>query len=182
MSGATDGAVNGAVSGAGNGAVGGAGNGARSGPRPPGRLARAGDEGFATVLAAAAVGVLVCLLGLALALGAATLARHRAEAAADLGALAAARDVVTGADVACARAAEVVRGNGALLVACSVDGWTVTVVTSVPCGCVPSVSGDAAGRARAGPVAAPGTPVGAAAVTAGDRPSRGPGRAEGGPG
>jgi secretion/DNA translocation related TadE-like protein len=105
------------------------------------------------VLAAAAVGVLVLLLGLGLQVGAATLARHRAETAADLGALAGAREVVRGRDVACARAQAVVAGNGARLVACSVEGWAVVVVAATSCVCVPSVSGDAAGRARAGPVA-----------------------------
>jgi secretion/DNA translocation related TadE-like protein len=82
-----------------------------------GRRAPPDDAGTATVLAAAAVGVLVLLLGLGLQVGAATLARHRAETAADLGALAGAREAVRGRDVACARADAVVAGNGARLVA-----------------------------------------------------------------
>jgi secretion/DNA translocation related TadE-like protein len=130
-----------------------------------GRRRAPADAGAATVLAAAAVGVLVLLLGLGLQVGAATLARHRAETAADLGALAGAREVVRGRDVACARAGEVVAGNAARLVACSVDGWSVTVITAAACGCVPSVSGDAAGRARAGPVTAEHPPSGRPAVT-----------------
>ncbi|MFC5139566.1 Rv3654c family TadE-like protein [Actinomycetospora rhizophila] len=141
-----------------------------------------GDAGSATVLAAAAVGVLVCLLGLGLQLGAATLARHRAEAAADLAALAGAREAVRGADVACARAGEIAAGNDARLVACAVEGWTVRVITAAPCRCLPSVSGDATGRARAGPVAVAGPPSGPGGVTRGDREVNVPGRAEGGPG
>ncbi|MHC1563472.1 Rv3654c family TadE-like protein [Actinomycetospora sp. C-140] len=137
---------------------------------------------MATVLAAAAVGVLVLLLGLGLQLGAATLARHRAEAAADLAALAAARAVVEGVDVACERASTVAAGNGARVLACTARGWTVTVVAAAPCRCVPSVSGDATGRARAGPVAVGDAPTGTAAVTAGDQAPLDPGRAEGGPG
>ena len=54
------------------------------------------DPGYATVFAAAAVGVLVLLLGLGLQVGAAVLARHRAETAADLAALAGAREAVAG--------------------------------------------------------------------------------------
>ncbi|GAA4875832.1 Rv3654c family TadE-like protein [Actinomycetospora straminea] len=118
------------------------------------------DAGAATVLAAAAVGVLVLLLGLGLQLGAATLARHRAEAAADLAALAGAREAVRGADVACARAGDVAQRNDARLLACSVEGWSVIVSTATRCGCLPSVSGDATGRARAGPVTAGGAPSG----------------------
>ncbi|MEJ2886459.1 Rv3654c family TadE-like protein [Actinomycetospora aeridis] len=140
------------------------------------------DDGSATVLAAAAVGVLVCLLGLGLQLGAATLARHRAESAADLAALAGAREAVRGADVACGRAAGIAAGNGARLVSCAVEGWTVIVVTASPCGCLPSVSGDATGRARAGPVAQGTTPSGVPAMTGGDREVNVPGRAEVGPG
>jgi secretion/DNA translocation related TadE-like protein len=127
------------------------------------------DGGSATVLAAAAVGVLVCLLGLGLQLGAATLARHRAEDAADLAALAGAHEAVRGADVACARAGAVAQGNGARLVDCVIEGWAVAVIAVVPCRCVPSVSGDAAGRARAGPAAPLGDPSGAPPVTGGDR-------------
>lgn len=148
----------------------------------PGGRRAVDDAGSATVLAAAAVGVLVCLLGLGLQLGAATLARHRAESAADLAALAAARDAVRGADVACERAREIAAGNGARLVDCEVEGWAVRVITATPCGCVPSVSGEATGRARAGPAAPGGPPSGPPWVTAGDREMNGPGRAEGGPG
>lgn len=140
------------------------------------------DAGTATVLAAAAVGVLVLLLGLGLQVGAATIARHRAESAADLGALAGARAVVRGRDVACGRAEAVVAGNGARLVACSVEGWTVVVDTATSCGCVPSVSGDATGRARAGPVAGVVPPSGRPPVTGGDRWVEDPGRAEPVPG
>ena len=147
-----------------------------------GRRGPPDDAGTGTVLAAAAVGVLVLLLGLGLQVGAATLARHRAETAADLGALAGAREVVRGRDVACARADAVVAGNGARLVVCTVEGWSVTVITTTSCGCVPSVSGDAAGRARAGPVAGVVSPGGFPPVTAGDRWAAAPGRAEPGSG
>jgi secretion/DNA translocation related TadE-like protein len=128
------------------------------------------DRGSATVLTAAAVGVLVLLLGLGLQLGAVTLARHRAETAADLAALAGAHEAVRGTDVACDRAGTIATGNGARWVDCRVDGWAVTVVAGVSCRCMPSVSGDATGRARAGPVALGGAPSGTATVTGGDGP------------
>jgi secretion/DNA translocation related TadE-like protein len=130
------------------------------------------------VLAAAAVGVLVLLLGLGLQLGAAVLARHRAEAAADLAALAAAREVVMGVDVACARGGEIAAAHGARTLSCTASGWSVTVVVAVTCGCVPSVSADAVGRARAGPAAADAGPETASGDSV-QPPSSFVGRAEG---
>jgi secretion/DNA translocation related TadE-like protein len=70
------------------------------------------------------------LLMLVLALGGAVTARHRAGAAADLAALAAAGDPATG----CASAARVAAANSARLVGCErlPDGsWLVTVVSPV---------------------------------------------------
>ena len=111
------------------------------------------DRGAATVVAAAAVGVLVLLLGLGLQLGAAVLARHRAESAADLAALAGAVDAVRGQDVACARARKVAASNGAVLESCEWHGWTLTARVTYPCTCALTVSGITVGRARAGPMA-----------------------------
>ncbi|BBU20638.1 hypothetical protein MYXE_04270 [Mycobacterium xenopi] len=51
------------------------------------------------------VAVLLCVTGGGAYLGSVVVARHRAQAAADLAALAAAARVSAGADVACARAA-----------------------------------------------------------------------------
>lgn len=133
------------------------------------------ERGAATVMAAAAVGVLVLLLGLGLQLGAATLARHRAETAADLAALAAAREAVRGEDLACARAGEVATANGAVLRSCRWSGWTVAVGTTAATRGVPSVIGDAEGRALAGPTVLGGHSDGVSSLTSGDRappPSR----------
>lgn len=118
------------------------------------------DDGLATVLAAVAVAVIVALLGLGVAVSGAVLARHRAESAADLAALAGASDAAGGTGPACGRAAEVARTNGAVLTSCTWRGWAVSVVVSRPCTCLPSVVGAAVGRARAGPVAVGGTPSG----------------------
>lgn len=114
------------------------------------------DDGFATVLAAAVIAVTVVLLGLGVGLGGAILARHRAESAADLAALAGASEAVSGTETACGRADDVARTNGAVLTSCVWRGWVVAVVVSRPCHCLPSVAGSAVGRAQAGPTAADG--------------------------
>jgi len=83
----------------------------------------------------------------------AIVARHRAEAAADLGALAGAVRAAEGADAACARAGLLVAANGARLAGCRVDGLDVTVTADVdlPDGIGPAHATARAGPARAGP-------------------------------
>jgi secretion/DNA translocation related TadE-like protein len=112
------------------------------------------DSGIATIWAAGVVTVLVAMVVFGLDLAAATSGRHRAEAAADLAALAAASHVLDGEQVACAYAARVVHGMAARLVGCRVDGWDALVETEVtPALTLPGVR-DARGRARAGPAQA----------------------------
>jgi hypothetical protein len=66
---------------------------------------RAGDDrGVATVWAAGVIAVLMSLTLFGLHLGGAMLARHHAESAADLAALAAAGSVIAGERQACSRA------------------------------------------------------------------------------
>jgi len=115
----------------------------------PGRLH--GDAGSATVWVLA-TGLVVVLAAAALAaVGSATVARHRAQAAADLTALAAAQRAVEGETAACTRAAEVSALNGARLVACRLDGLDMIVtVDVVPAG--GAAWGAARASARAGPV------------------------------
>jgi secretion/DNA translocation related TadE-like protein len=76
-------------------------------------------------------------------------AHHRASAAADLAALAAAWHTWDGEAVACERAADVTARNGARLVACRLDGLdaVVTVVFLAGAGW-----GAVRASARAGPV------------------------------
>lgn len=116
-------------------------------PDPEGDI----DSGVATVWAAGAVTVLVAMLVFGLHLAAATSGRHRAEAAADLGALAAASHALDGEPVACAYAARVARGMTARLVSCRVAGWDALVETAVTPALAPPGTGEARGRARAGP-------------------------------
>ncbi len=80
------------------------------------------DRGSASVyvLAVSAVTLMVGLA--AVAVGTAVVTRHRAEAAADLGAIAAASAALRGQPGACAQAGEVVRANGAKLTGCRLVG------------------------------------------------------------
>jgi len=101
-------------------------------------------------------GVLVLLLGAALALASAAGAAHRARAAADLGALAAASSLQASGDAgaACARGAAIVSRNAAHQVSCLVAGdGSVTVVAERQVGL--ALPGATPGRAqitaRAGP-------------------------------
>src|SRR5690242_19734995 len=75
-------------------------------------------------------------------------ARHRAQSAADLGALAGAVRAVEGAGVACPAAERIVRANGARMVACRVEGLDVVVTAQVS---GPAGWGAAEQSARAGP-------------------------------
>ncbi len=112
------------------------------------------DRGSASVLVLG-VGLTVLLAGSAGAwVGAAVVARHQAETAADLGALAGAQRSVLGDRVACTRARRIVTANGGSVLACSVDGLDVTVRVGVG---PPGLAGRfslATATARAGPVRA----------------------------
>ena len=116
---------------------------------------RTRERGSATVLAAAMVAVLaVCLVG-AGGLLSAVVASHRARAAADMSALAAAGALLNPTRAPrdpCDVAAEIADRNGGRVRSCVVRGDTVTLKVVVP----PSVSvlGPAIARARAGPAAA----------------------------
>jgi secretion/DNA translocation related TadE-like protein len=100
------------------------------------------DRGSASVLLLA-IGSAVVAVGIGATLvGAAITDRHRAQVAADLGALAGARNAVDGAGIACERAGEIVAANGAGLVGCRVDGLDLVVTAQV---------GRARASARAGP-------------------------------
>jgi len=82
-------------------------------------------------------------------LGSAVVARHRAQAAADLAALAAAARLPAGADAACRRATAVARAMRADDVGCTVRGLDAVVSVKVA---VPLAGwGSAGAAARAGP-------------------------------
>lgn len=88
------------------------------------------DAGAGTLLMAGVIGFAGLLVCVTLALGQAVITRHRAGAAADLAALAAAAILTEGAagTSACAQAEVVARLNAGTLVACAVEpGGDVTV-------------------------------------------------------
>ncbi len=109
------------------------------------------ERGVATVYACLGVVILLAVTGLAVHLGAAALARQRAENGADLAALAGASAVLQGPDLACAAVVRVGAANGVEVQSCSVQGPEVLVTAFARAGAGP-FSGTATGRARAGPV------------------------------
>lgn len=126
-----------------------------SGPaiRPPESTVRAADRGVATVYACLGCVLLLIVTGLAAQVGAASLARQRAESAADLAALAGAARVLHGLDAACAAALDVASRNGVALRSCSVVGADVLVIVNAEIR-AGLLSGAATARARAGPAVA----------------------------
>ncbi len=102
-----------------------------------------------------------CAMVAGLGLGAAVAARHRAESAADLAALAAADRMLMDPAAACGEAARVARAQQARLTSCTVrSDWqqdSVEVSVEVPVsGLLFSGLPPARGRARAGPLFAAG--------------------------
>lgn len=112
---------------------------------------RAADRGAATVWAATAAALLLAVTALLLDVGSAVVARHRAQAAADLAALAAAGDPVEGERVACAAAERVVGGMDGRLAACALDGWNALVEVRVERSWSLLTRSTATARAHAGP-------------------------------
>ena len=133
------------------------------------------EDGGATVLAAAAVGAVVLLLTAAVVVVSVVHDVHRARAAADLAALAAAGPLVASGAASCPEGGSVARANGATLSRCEVlsDGSVaagVTVPLRVSAGWA-GLPGHAGARARAGVVtpAAMGTSGGPVLRTSGPR-------------
>ncbi|WP_328604982.1 flp pilus-assembly TadE/G-like family protein [Amycolatopsis sp. NBC_00345] len=115
---------------------------------------RRADEGVATVWTAIAVAALVWLGAAACWLGAAVAARHRVEAVADLGALAAAAHAADGPAKACDRAREVADHQGAEVTDCHWDKRDALVEVRATRTPVPGLPPPTA-HARAGPVGLP---------------------------
>ena len=101
-----------------------------------------------------AVGLVVVLFGgFGASIGAAVVARHRAQAAADLGALAAAVHALEGSDAACARAGAVVSANASRMVSCEVNGLEAVVTAESDAAGLAAMLRPARASARAGPAA-----------------------------
>jgi secretion/DNA translocation related TadE-like protein len=100
-----------------------------------------------------AVGLTVVAVGVfGASVGAAVVARHQAQAAADLGALAAAVHAVEGQEAACARATAIVTANGGRMVSCQVEGLEAVVGAEVDAAGLAATFRPASAKARAGPV------------------------------
>lgn len=105
------------------------------------------------MLAVAALGIVVVLSVAGLQLGAAASAAHRARAAADLSALAAATALQVGDPTPCARASDLARRNDAELLECvlgAAESVRVRVSTTAALSW-PGVPDRAVAAARAGP-------------------------------
>lgn len=105
------------------------------------------ERGAASLWALAVGLVLVLFAGALSAVGTAVAARHRAQTAADLAALAGAARALEGASVACGRAGEYAALNGAGLAACRLDGFDLIITVTVA-----TRTGPAYASARAGPI------------------------------
>lgn len=118
-----------------------------------GRGERFDDRGAATIWTAGGIALVMVAVSGLLSFVSAVAARHRAESAADLAALAAASWAVAGEGRACAQARWVVEEMGVELRSCRLSSWDALVeVVAEPAG-VLGKFGAAAAKARAGPVA-----------------------------
>jgi secretion/DNA translocation related TadE-like protein len=89
-------------------------------------------EGSASLLVAIWVVVLTSVAAVGFVLSSALAVRAKAQAAADLGALAGATAVLEDETYACARAGSIVAANGARLVRCAIAGASMRIEVSVP--------------------------------------------------
>ena len=94
------------------------------------------------------VAVLLCVTGAGAYVGSVVVARHRAQAAADLAALAAAAQLPSGVGAACARATAVAQEMRVDDVRCEAEDLDVVVTVQVAA----VFAGAARAAARAGPV------------------------------
>ena len=86
-------------------------------------------------------------------LGSAVIDRHRAQAAADMAALAAARVMPAGLTAACDKAGAVARAMGTAVTACTADALDVVVTVDAQVPLAPWSMGAARAAAQAGPAA-----------------------------
>jgi secretion/DNA translocation related TadE-like protein len=113
---------------------------------------RFADRGLMTVWAAGAVAAMTVVSVWLLWFGSAVVARHRAESAADLAALAAASRAVAGERPACDEARWVTGRMGVELRSCRLSGWDALVEVVATASGVPAGFRPVTARARAGPV------------------------------
>ena len=105
------------------------------------------ERGSATIVGAAMIAVLLYCTGIEAYLGSAVVARHRAQATADLAALTAASRLPAGAAAACASATAVAHKMRVHTVQCEAESLDIVVGVDVATAFV----GTAHAAARAGP-------------------------------
>ena len=98
--------------------------------QPRWKVVLATDGGYATVVTAGIITAVTSLLLAVAAVGSAVVARHTAQVAADLAAVAGAWEVDKGRD-ACSKAEDIAAVNSARLDSCVVDGRDVEVTAMV---------------------------------------------------
>jgi secretion/DNA translocation related TadE-like protein len=109
-----------------------------------------GEEGFATIVAVGLGLVVMVITAAVAAAGTVVAARHRAEAVADMAALAAAQHAVAGQDAACAAARALTDAEHVALLQCRLEGLDAFVTTAMaPPGRL-ALLGLVHGQARAG--------------------------------
>ncbi|MER5421004.1 Rv3654c family TadE-like protein [Streptosporangium roseum] len=111
------------------------------------------DRGAATIWVAGLMALVFAVTAVIVFAGTARVARHRAQSAADLSALAAARLAFAAPERGCAEASSLAEGNGAMITRCFIDGDGIADV-QVAVGLSLPVLGDRTimADARAGPV------------------------------
>ncbi|MBS9374156.1 Rv3654c family TadE-like protein [Rhodococcus sp. B50] len=109
-----------------------------------------GDDGSASVIGCAVMAGLIAITATLLHVGSVVVARHRAQAAADLAAVAVAAALDRGVVAACEASEPITSRMRVRLRRCDIDRWDAVVEVTVP---VSSLFGDreAAAVARAGP-------------------------------
>lgn len=110
-----------------------------------------GERGSASMVAAAMCAVLLAVTVGAAQIGASVVGRHRAQAAADLAALAGAATVPAGIAQACARASAIAQRMATAAVGCSVDDLDLTVTVEARVSLRLFRTAHARAVARAGP-------------------------------
>ena len=108
------------------------------------------DAGFSTIAGLALMGVVLAFAAVVALLGSIAVTRHRAESAADLAALAAAKHALEGPTAACQSARRIAADQHGIVVSCALDGLDAVVEVAIrPPGWLGTL-GLVRGRARAG--------------------------------
>ena len=109
------------------------------------------EQGTASLVAVAIMAVFLAVTAGGVYVGSAVIARHRAQAAADLAALAAAMHLADGIEAACMQASTVAKAMRAAITQCAVDKLDVVVTVDVNVALGRLGVGPARAFARAGP-------------------------------